>query len=66
MDIEEEIRKELDEAASWPPGFPVRSELPSSDDAETRLTKLEAKLAAQRDAILRLARELDDLAAKSG
>ncbi len=66
MGIEDEVREELDAATSWPSGVPVRFPFPSNDDAETRLTKLELRLAAQREAILRLARKLDDLSSKSG
>jgi hypothetical protein len=64
--IEDEVRKELDEQTSWPPGAAVRFPLPSGDDPETRMVKLEMTVTTLKNEVLRLARELDDLAAKSG
>jgi hypothetical protein len=67
MGLEEEIRKDMDEATSaFGSGIPVRPAIPSAEDSGTRLMRLQTQLAAQREAILRLARKLDDLAAKSG
>jgi hypothetical protein len=63
--IEDQVRKALDGATTWTPGATVRDPIPSGDDVETRLVKLELAMKAQREALLQVARKLDDLSSKA-
>jgi hypothetical protein len=64
MGLENEIQKELEAMATASTGLPLRPALPPGDDLETRLTRLEIAVTVQRDVLIRLAREIDNLSAE--
>jgi hypothetical protein len=66
MGLEDEIREELNKIAPRPPGgLPLRHAMPSGEDDETRLVRLELQVGGQREVLLRLAREIENLSSKS-